>query len=142
MPKGRKTGGKDFVKGDPRAGRPATTPEVKAARQMTRDVFKAILAKFLEMTQDELNAHIEKADTPVVELIVGGVMVQAAKGGDQARLDFLMNHLLGKPPTEHRLTGADGGAIRIAREDPASWTDEQLATAKARLKELNDRKRS
>ena len=81
-------------KGGP--GRPKKPDDVKAAAKLTRTNLEKKLNHFLAMDSDELSAILKDPKTPMLEVMVGRIVLMAAKNGDQTRLDFLLNRLLGK----------------------------------------------
>ena len=123
MAKGKKTGGKDFVPGDKRAGRPSKPDDLKKASKLTRTEAEAILVEFMRMNIDELEAVLKDRKRPVMHHIIGRIALMAIKNGDQSRMGFLLDRTIGKVPTEvtvgikprvvHNL---EGGAARFLTE--------------------------
>ncbi len=96
MAKRKKTGGKNFVPGDPRAGRKPMPPDLKYANALTSAELKKILNKFLFMDARELDVVLACPTANQLELMVANIIKQANKFGDTVRLDFLLNRLVGK----------------------------------------------
>lgn len=96
MAKGKKTGGKDFVPGDERAGRPKKPEELKKLERVTKTEVMAKLAQFLKMNIDELQVILEDKSLPVLDHWVGRVALMGIKNGDEKRLNFLFDRLIGK----------------------------------------------
>jgi len=103
MARGRKTGGKDFRPGHdkPGPGRPSYPEDIKRASKLTRTVFEAKLNRFLFMNNEELKTVLEDKEAPILDQIVGRILLRAVKDGDHTRFDFILNRLLGKI-TEHK----------------------------------------
>src|SRR6185369_3490089 len=125
MAYGRKTGGRDFKKGNPGGpGQPKLPEEVKIIRQLNKAEFESLTAKFLNMNQEQLIEHLKRPETTAFELMIGTIMAKAIKEGDEKRLDFFMNRVVGKPPVLHEVSGRDGGPIRISPEE--AMTEDEL----------------
>jgi hypothetical protein len=108
MARGIKTGGRDFVKGDPRAGRPPLPSDLKQARAYSKAEVQASLSRFLRMNIDELKAAVLDPRRPVIDHLVGSICVKGIKHGDHARLNFLLDRLIGKVKDE------DDATLRVA----------------------------
>lgn len=97
MARGKKTGGKDFVPGNVHGkGRPKVPDDVKEARKLNQVEFERVANKYLYLTRDELKEAAEDPDTTVIELLVSSIIVKAVEKGDQMRLEFLLNRLIGR----------------------------------------------
>lgn len=96
MAKGKKTGGRDFIPGDERAGRPKKPEELRRLEKLTKSEVIAKLAQFLKMNVDELQVILEDKALPVIDHWVGRVALMGIKNGDHQRLNFLFDRLIGK----------------------------------------------
>ena len=96
MAKGKKTGGRDFKPGDPRAGRAPLPPELKDAKRLTKGMFEAMANRFLWMTPGELQAAHDDPKTPAIERLIISILAAGEADGDQARAEWFLNRLLGK----------------------------------------------
>jgi hypothetical protein len=96
MAKGKKTGGKDFTPGDPRAGRPPMDADLKRANALTSAELKRTLNRLLFMEDIELEALTKDAKANQLERIVSNIILQATKHGDVARMEWLAQRLVGK----------------------------------------------
>lgn len=105
MGKGRGPG-RPFEKGktgNPK-GRPQLPIDLKQARTVTKLELERILNRFLTMTAQELAAAMTDPRTTVLEAIVLTIATKALQGGDQVRLNFLLDRLIGKvqePTQQH-----------------------------------------
>lgn len=108
--------GRPFVKGDPRAGRPKTPADVKAAKNLTKTELDRLINKYLNLDKVQMAAEMSKPTATMLELVIGGIVMKAAKDHDHIRFDFVLNRLLGKvreqiehtvmrPTIIHRLSG-------------------------------------
>jgi hypothetical protein len=98
MARGKKTGGRDFTKGqvtNPK-GRPKIPDDVKQARKLTTLQLITTFNKLIYMTDTDLKAHYQDSKTPVFERIVCKVLHLAEMKGDHYRLDFVLDRLIGK----------------------------------------------
>ena len=95
MAKGKKTGGKDFAPGHG-VGRPKLPPDLKAAQQLTNARLRELLNGFLYMTPAQLTERLESPEVTMLEGFVGSILQKGVLLGDQARLNFLFDRLVGK----------------------------------------------
>jgi hypothetical protein len=123
LAKGTKTGGRDFVKGDPRAGRPPVTDEHLKATKLTKMEAERILNEFMAMDIDALEVVLKDKKRKVIEHMVGRIALMAIKNGDHSRLNFLLERLIGKvsDKIEHTVTprivhNLDGGSAKFLSE--------------------------
>ncbi len=97
MAKGKKTGGRNFVPGvvtNPN-GRPRIPEDLIGARKVNRAEVERLLNKFLIMGPLELNEFKRDPKATMLELMIHSIVVKAVNSGDQQRLDFLLNRLIG-----------------------------------------------
>lgn len=105
MGKRKKTGGRNFLPGqcpNPN-GRPKMPPELKEAKKLTQTQIEIALTQFLAMDDKQLRAIIKDPKSTRLQAIIASIVDKAIKIGDQQRLDFLLNRIIGKvkePPTE------------------------------------------
>ena len=115
MAKGRKTGGRNFKKGqsgNPRG--PEPLPEdIKAARKINVVEFERIVNKFLFASKGEVIKVTADPNTPVLELMVGAIVHKAVIEGDERRLDFILNRLIGKVKEQVEHSAKDGSPLVI-----------------------------
>ena len=104
---GKKTGGRDFKPGQaPKSpGRPRIPEELKAIEPITQDSYKRILNKYTSMSREQLQAVIKEPSTPAIEIIVCSIIAKAMTGGDQSRLESLLNRAIGPVPKQLEVSG-------------------------------------
>lgn len=117
MPKGLKVGGRDWKpgqSGNPKGPTPIP-PEIKEARKLNRMEFERILNQYLHATVDEIKAAAADPKTTTIEQIVLRILVEGIKKGDERRLGFLLDRLLGpvKQVVNHETDGQSGFKIVI-----------------------------
>ena len=136
MAKGRKTGGRNWKKGETgnSKGAPKVPEDIKDARRLNGPEFDRIANKLLSMTKTEIVKIVNDANTPSLELIVASVVHKAIIEGDAKRLEYLLCRTIGKvaQPVQH--SGLDGGPIAI--QNVAELTPEERAV---RLKKIQAR---
>lgn len=126
--------GRPFKKGqraNPK-GRPKTPSDIKEARGLTRFKFEKLVNKFLGMTKEEISLAIKDPNTPSLDLMVGSIVHQAVVRGDERRLEFILDRVIGKIPKQVELTGAGGGPIQY--DDYSELTDEDVAARLAKVR--------
>lgn len=115
--KGKKTGGRNFRKGNPGGpGRPAVPEDERALRKVTHSEFERIANKYLFATKEEIKAATNDPKIVALELAIVSVIHKAVINGDGRMLELLLSRLIGKValPVEH--SGPGGGAIPIRAE--------------------------
>lgn len=126
MTMGRKTGGRDWVKGQ--SGNPAGSklPEdIKEGRKINRMEVERVFNKLMNAAKDELISIGNDPKTPILEAITARVMAKAYNQGDHQRLNFLLDRLVGKVketiehvgPKVRILEKADGTKLILTTED-------------------------
>lgn len=105
MALGRKTGGRNFVKGSaiPGPGRPKTPDELKSLRQLTVGELKIMMNKLLQASPEELKSFRGN----VLEMTLASIIHKAILSGDPTRLEFFMQRLWGKVPDKVEVTAVD-----------------------------------
>lgn len=145
MAKGKKTGGRNFVKGHPGGpGRPKMPDDFKVAwgqiqtiRNETRYEFANAYKKVQEYSVEMLQAFVKKTDTAVVELLVARCLLgvlSKAKVQDVAQLQELM---CGPEPKHVELSGPNGEPLSPVTK----LSTEELAQAYAALQDLAEKKK-
>lgn len=144
MAKGRKTGGRDVKLGqvlNPK-GRPPLPQDVNDARRLTKIEFIRVCEKYISMTETELNEKIRDTSTTVLELIVAKILQNAITYGDNTRLSFFLDRMIGKVTEKIQHTGLDDGPIRMVDEMTDEELDRRAKRIFSRLKDkfkLNDK---
>ena len=102
MAKGVKTGGRDFKPGE--TGNPNGAPkipeEIKEARRLNKLQVEEILNKFLDWPLQDLVNFTANKNSPVLEVLVARILLEGIKKGDQFRLEFIFQRLVGKVKDE------------------------------------------
>lgn len=75
--------------------------EVLQARKYNRLEVENLLSKYMRMTPNELKEVHESPYTPAMDLIIVNVIVKAAQNGDQFRMMFLLDRIIGKVPDKN-----------------------------------------
>jgi hypothetical protein len=99
-----KTSFKKGKSGNP-AGRPALIPELKGARQLNRIELERILNRCAFLSVAEIKALAnDRKGVSIFEGIVAEILFRAWESGDQWRLEFILNRLIGRvreePPAD------------------------------------------
>lgn len=119
MALGKKTGGRNFEPGvvtNPN-GRPKLPEDIKEARKLNKEEIERLLNSYLGLTQEELKSKLQDPKTPTLELLMARIVVEAIKKGDERRLDFLLNRLIGPVPKSLDVKSEDGSGFRVVIED-------------------------
>lgn len=104
MARGKKTGGKDFARGGhqpKKRGKPSSLPpDLKMANDLTKTNLRGLLNKYLWMTNAELQQTIDEKTVPMIEIVIASIIAKAALSGDERRLDFILDRMVGKVKEE------------------------------------------
>lgn len=98
MARGKKTGGRDFQpgqSGNP-AGGPKTPEDLKEARKLTKLEFERIVNQYLFEKEIDLQELRTRPGTRMIDLLIASIMDKALVHGDDRRLTFLLDRLIGK----------------------------------------------
>ena len=117
MAKGKFTGGKLFDGTMAGPGRPKSTPEQRALRQLTKTQFEKLCNKFVHMNRDEIVVSLQSPETTALELMVGKVIHEAIVRGDTVRFNFILERLIGKVKEQIEHSGTDGQLLKLIIED-------------------------
>lgn len=132
--KRKKTGGRDFppgVSGNYK-GRPKVPEDLKTARWLNKIELERILNEYAYLPRPELEERLTLPSTPPIELAVGRLWIETIDRGDERRLGFIIDRLVGPVKAKISLDGGeDGQPINISHL--TQLTDEQL---NARIEEL------
>lgn len=123
--KGKKTGGRDFKKGqsgNPRGPKPVPL-EDRMKLRLSHAQFVLTANKYLFSTKEEIRSILNDPNTLALDLAVVSLIHEAIKG-DGRMLELLLSRLIGKvtQPIEH--SGPAGGPIPV--QDLSHLSDEEL----------------
>lgn len=104
MTRGRKTGGRDFVPGDPRAGRPPMPEALKAARRLNKTEFEEIINKYLWAPLSDLEKAKDDKTLPTIESWMVAIMVKGRTTGEWSGYEWIAQRLLGKVKEQVEVT--------------------------------------
>ena len=99
MAKGRGKG-RPFQKGNKAGkghGRPPLPADLKQARSLNRIEFERIANKYLYMSPTEFEAELQNPARTAIETMVMAVVSQCIKDGCVARLNAILDRVIGKP---------------------------------------------
>lgn len=123
MAKGKKTGGKDFKKGQ--KGNPGGfTKEQAKAKHLTREILKDLLNVLLTATHEDMQLILEKPDTTALTMMVVKGYMNAIETGDWKQIELVFSRLVGKVKDEVdvnvkplTIKRRDGSEVILGRED-------------------------
>ena len=89
--------GKPFKKGHAGGpGRPKMPPEIRAAANLTMAEARAKLSGYLKLSLDELSVIVKDRSKPAMDIWIATIVFMGIKHGDQQRLNFMFDRLIGK----------------------------------------------
>lgn len=113
-----KTFWKKGQSGNPK-GRVKLPEEVKEAKRLNRASMEAALNKFLTWETDKLAEFLRDTKNPVLDMIIAKILIEAMKKGDQMRLNFLFDRLIGKVQDKVEHTLPKPTVVKLFGEDAA-----------------------
>lgn len=102
MTRGRKTGGKNWVKGqsgNPK-GNPGLPGDCREAKKLTADKYIKIVNKMIHGTKADVQAVINDPFSSALELLIAGILAKAITQQDVQRATFILERLIGKVPND------------------------------------------
>lgn len=101
----KRTIGTPFKLGNPGGpGRPKLPEEIKEARKFTAHEVEILFTRFIQMTREELAAVKTNPESTLLELIMHSIFTHGINKGDQVRLEFVLNRIIGKAPDKISVT--------------------------------------
>lgn len=103
----KKVPGRPFkkgVSGNPN-GRPRLPDEIKEARALTQSALHKTINELIHCSRDELALKLKDPQTTMLQLMIGSIISQATQKGDQLRLNFVLDRLIGKVKEDINLSG-------------------------------------
>lgn len=78
------------------SGRPKVPRDILEARKLNQVELERAVNRLIWLPRAELRALIENPETPMFEMMLASIVAQAAQKGDQTRLEFILQRILGK----------------------------------------------
>ena len=76
-------------------GRPSLPPDLKEARALNKVELERLLNKYIHMDLPGMKTIYQDTKTPAIEAIIAKIIFEAVSRGDEKRLDFILNRLIG-----------------------------------------------
>lgn len=92
---GRKTGGRDFKPGNTYS-KGLASRSIGVIRQYNRELVQEIMNNALAMSREELEIKVKDKTLPVLDGMVFKICHLGISTGDQVRMNFLLDRLIGK----------------------------------------------
>ncbi len=105
-------------------GGPKLNNEYHTTRKLTRPELEAKINKFIAMDRGELIKVGKNPSTKVIDLIIIKILHESVNKGDQVRLAFILDRLIGRPKEIIELKGE----LKVGR------TKEEIMTELAEIK--------
>ncbi len=107
MAKGKKTGGKNWSDTNQPAkrGRKSVPADLRAARSLTKATLEGLINKHLWMTSKQIDKVLEESSrVSMMERMIASIIQKAVIQGDERRLEFILDRLIGKVKDEIDIT--------------------------------------
>lgn len=86
---------KPGTSGNP-SGRPKLPEDIANARKHNSNSVARLLNAFMNMDLDSLKELMNAKTTTNLELMIGRIVIESIKSGDQTRLNFILDRSIGK----------------------------------------------
>ncbi len=98
MALGKKSGGKDFKKGNvPKSpGRPKMPETLKNLQRLTKTSFEEIVTKYIFCSLDQLAAFKKRTDIPAMDAWIVAIVFKGITTGDWGGNEWIAQRLIGK----------------------------------------------
>lgn len=113
--------GRPFQKGQSGnpGGRHKLPEDIRKARALNQVELERTVNRFLYMDRAQVQEAIKNPETPMIDLMVASIMAQAAQKGDERRLEFILQRMIGrvtdkievKTPTPFVISRASGDQL-------------------------------
>lgn len=131
---GKKTGGRDFKKGEcgnPN-GRPPLPADLKASRSVNQAEFERVLNRYLFLKREELKELAKDMTLPTLDHLAIALLTATIDTGDYKRFNFLLERTIGKVKTVVEVVGNNGGPVEVSEET----REEREERLRKRVKQL------
>lgn len=81
-------------------GRPKISPELHLVKEISREDVRLRISKFLGMTREEVKRVLEDPTSSSHDLLIATIVAKAVTHGDQNRLEFIYNRIVGRVKEE------------------------------------------
>lgn len=100
-------------------GRPPLPEDIRQARKLNKIELERVLNEYIYLNASEIKARLQDTTTPALELMVGKIIAESIKKGDERRLSFLLDRLIGAVKTKVSVDGGEDGepvGVRVHRD--------------------------
>lgn len=101
-------------KGGP--GRPPDPPELKEAKRLNKTNFELLINKYLWASDADLAAALADSSLPKIERIMIRILQEADGGGDQGRMEWVTQRLIGKVKDQVEVSAKPFAVERLSGE--------------------------
>lgn len=91
-------------------GRPALPEEILKAKKLNRIELERVLNEYVNLSLAEIKSRVENPNTPALEVIIAKIIFEGAKKGDEKRLGFILDRLVGVLKRKVSLDGGEDGS--------------------------------
>lgn len=116
------------------SGRPALPPELNKAINMTRKDVMELLVKYLYKPVDEIALIADDETSSAKDAVVCKIIHEAVKRGDEKKLEFLFNRIIGKVDSNININGDLNTNKEI---DYSNLSDEELKAFRELIRKAN-----
>lgn len=90
--------------------------DLRDARELTKVHLEGLLNKHIWLTKEEAKALVLDPNTPLIEVLIASIVNKAIHQGDERRLNFLLDRLIGKVSEEVSINTYMNGLKKLSQE--------------------------
>jgi len=98
-------------------GRKKLPADLKAANTLTKSKLEGLLNLHLWMTERQLAKVVDDPRSPMISRAIASIITKAIENGDDRRLTFILDRLIGKPKEEIDITAYMVGLQKMTTID-------------------------
>lgn len=98
-------------------GRKKLPADLKAANTLTKSKLEGLLNLHLWMTERQLAKVVDDPRSPMISRAIASIITKAIENGDDRRLTFILDRLIGKPKEEIDITAYMVGLKKMTTID-------------------------
>ncbi len=100
-----------------KVGRKIIHKDLKAATNLTKSHLEGLLNQHLWMNEKELHSVMISKSVPMISKAIASILTKAIESGDDRRLTFILDRIIGKPKEEIDITAYMVGLKKMTTVD-------------------------
>lgn len=119
-------------------GRKKLPRDLAVANSLTKAKLEGLLNLHLWMTEKQLEKVVNDSKTPMISKAIASIITKAIENGDDRRLTFILDRLIGKPKEEIDITAYMVGLKKMTTIDVIDMGTEAMKFLKEKASDKAD----